>query len=58
MKQAKEPADDLVADKKKVDAEIEAKKKEARDFEISMRTKAGTVGNYVGEKVPVSMTEV
>lgn len=47
-----------MAEKKKIDAEVEAKKKEARDFEAVMRTKAGNVGNIVGKNVPVSQTEV
>ncbi|KAF5350680.1 hypothetical protein D9756_008738 [Leucocoprinus leucothites] len=56
-KKAKEPADDLVAEKKKIDAEVEAKKKEAKEFEVLMRLKASTVGNIVGKNVPVSQTE-
>ncbi|KAF9450043.1 serine-tRNA ligase [Macrolepiota fuliginosa MF-IS2] len=56
-KKAKQPADDLVAEKKKIDAEVEAKKKEAKEFEVLMRSKAGTVGNIVGKSVPVSLTE-
>lgn len=55
---AKQPADDLVAEKKKIDAEVEAKKKEAKDFETAMRMKAGNVGNIVGKNVPISQTEV
>ena len=54
---AKEPADDLVAAKKEIDAQVEAKKKEAKEFEIRMRHKAGTIGNIVGKNVPVSLTE-
>lgn len=56
--QAKESADDLVATKKEIDAQVEAKKKEAREFEIKMRQKAGTIGNIVGKNAPVSLTEV
>ena len=56
--QAKQPADDLVAAKKEIDAQVEEKKKEAREFEIKMRQKASTVGNIVGKNVPVSLTEV
>ncbi|KAF7762190.1 hypothetical protein Agabi119p4_8783 [Agaricus bisporus var. burnettii] len=56
-KKAKQPADDLVAEKKKIDAEVEAKKKEAKDFETAMRMKAGNVGNIVGKNVPISQTE-
>jgi len=56
--QAKEPADDLVATKKDLDAQVEAKRKETKEFEIKMRQKASTVGNIVGKNVPVSQTEV
>jgi len=37
---------------------VEAKKKEAKEFEIKMRTKASTVGNIVAKDVPASLTEV
>ncbi|KAG6837482.1 hypothetical protein H0H93_009025 [Arthromyces matolae] len=56
-KKAKEPADDLVAEKKAIDAEVEDRKKEAKEFEAKMRQKAGTIGNIVGAKAPVSLTE-
>lgn len=56
--QAKESADDLVAEKKEIDAQVEAKKKEAKDFEVTMRQKASKIGNIVGKNVPVSLTEV
>ncbi|KAG6856631.1 hypothetical protein H0H87_002381 [Tephrocybe sp. NHM501043] len=56
-KKAKESADDLVAEKKAIDAEVEAKKKEAKEFEVKMRQKAGTIGNIVGPNAPVSLTE-
>jgi seryl-tRNA synthetase len=56
-KKAKQSADDLVAAKKEIDAQVEEKKKEAREFEIKMRQKACTVGNIVGKNVPVSLTE-
>lgn len=56
--QAKENADDLVGKKKEIDAQVEIKKKEAKDFEVEMRQKATTVGNIVGKNVPVSLTEV
>ena len=55
LDQAKQPADELVATKK---AQVEEKKKEAREFEMKMRQKASTVGNIVGKNVPVSLTEV
>lgn len=56
--QAKEPAEDLVAQKKLLDAEVEAKRKETRDYELVMRQKASNVGNLVAKDVPVSLTEV
>ncbi|TFK31369.1 hypothetical protein BDQ12DRAFT_619013 [Crucibulum laeve] len=56
-KKTKQPADDLVASKKEIDAEVEAKKKESKEFEIKMRQKASTIGNIVGKDAPVSLTE-
>jgi hypothetical protein len=56
--QAKENADDLVAKKKDLDAQVEAKRKETKEYEIVMRQKASTAGNIVGKDVPVSSTEV
>ena len=56
--QAKESADDLVAQKKELDAQVAAKRAETKEFEIKMRQKASTVGNIVGKDVPVSLTEV
>lgn len=56
--QAKEPADELVAQKKLLDAEVEAKRKETREYELLMRQKASNVGNIVAKDVPVSLTEV
>lgn len=47
-----------MAAKKEIDAQVEAKKKEAKEFEIKMRQKAGTIGNIVGKNAPVSLTEV
>jgi seryl-tRNA synthetase len=47
-----------VAAKKEIDAQVEAKKKEAKEFETKMRAKACTVGNIVGKNAPVSLTEV
>jgi len=55
--QAKEPADELVAKKKEIDAQVEALVKESKEFEIQMRIKATHVGNIVGKNVPVSLTE-
>ncbi|KAI9460692.1 serine-tRNA ligase [Boletus coccyginus] len=56
-KKAKEPADDLVAQKKALDAQVEAKRKETRECELLMRQKASNVGNLVAKDVPVSLTE-
>ncbi|KAG6380147.1 serine-tRNA ligase [Boletus reticuloceps] len=56
-KKAKEPADDLVAQKKSLDTQVEAKRKETREYELLMRQKASNVGNIVAKDVPVSLTE-
>jgi hypothetical protein len=37
---------------------VEEHKKATKEYEIKMRAKASSVGNIVGPKVPVSMTEV
>ena len=44
--------------KKQLDAQVEAKRKETKEYEITMRQKASTAGNIVGKDVPVSSTEV
>ncbi|KAH8829105.1 seryl-tRNA synthetase [Flagelloscypha sp. PMI_526] len=56
-KKAKENADDLVAKKKEIDAQVDAARKAAKEFEAKMRHKAGTVGNIVGPNAPTSQTE-
>ncbi|KAF9014161.1 hypothetical protein BDQ17DRAFT_1342195 [Cyathus striatus] len=56
-KKAKESADDLVAEKKSIDAQVVERIKETKEFEIKMRQKASAVGNIVGKDVPVSNTE-
>ena len=56
--QAKENADDLVAQKKELDAKAAAKRQEAKDFEVAMRKRASTIGNIIAKGVPVSMDEV
>jgi seryl-tRNA synthetase len=56
-KKAKENADDLLTEKKGIDAQIDAKRKETRDAELALRQKAGTIGNIVHKDVPVSQTE-
>ena len=56
--QAKENADDLLAQKKELDAQKEKKMKETKEHELAMRAKASNVGNIVGKSVPISLTEV
>ncbi|RPD61694.1 serine-tRNA ligase [Lentinus tigrinus ALCF2SS1-7] len=56
-KKAKENADELVAKKKDIDAQVAAKRAEAKELEAKMRQKASTAGNIVGKDVPVSMNE-
>jgi seryl-tRNA synthetase len=56
--QAKENADDLVASKTELDAQVEANRKMTKEFEVKMRQLTATVGNIVGKDVPVSQTEV
>ena len=48
----------MVAKKKGIDAQVAAKRAEAKELEAKMRQKASTVGNIVGKNVPVSLTEV
>ena len=55
--QAKENADDLVAAKKELDAQVEANRKKTKEFEVKMRQRTSTVGNIVGKDVPISQTE-
>jgi seryl-tRNA synthetase len=47
-----------VAQKREIDSQVEAQKKATKEFEVTMRQKASTVGNIVGKDVPVSLTEV
>ncbi|KAF8480033.1 serine-tRNA ligase [Russula ochroleuca] len=56
-KKAKENADDLLAEKKAIDTQVDTKRKEARDAELAMRQKASAIGNIVNKGVPVSQTE-
>jgi len=56
-KKAKENADDLVAKKKEINAQVEEKRKQAKAHEAAMRARASTAGNIVGKAVPVSNTE-
>jgi seryl-tRNA synthetase len=48
----------LVTEKKALDAQVEAKRKEAKELETKMRKIASNVGNIVAKDVPVSQTEV
>ena len=56
-KKAKEDADAELAQKKEQDAKIAEFKPKVAEAEREMRLKAGTIGNIVGDKVPVSETE-
>ncbi|KIJ63630.1 hypothetical protein HYDPIDRAFT_92039 [Hydnomerulius pinastri MD-312] len=56
-KKAKESAEDLVAQKKLLDEQVDAKRKESREYEVLMRQKASMVGNIVAKDVPISLTE-
>ena len=56
-KKAKEDADAELAQKKEQDAKIVEFKPKVAEAEREMRLKAGTIGNIVGDKVPVSETE-
>jgi len=56
-KKAKENADELVANKKTLDAQLEAMKKATKEYEQEMRKKASTVGNIIAKDVPISQTE-
>ncbi|KIY49783.1 serine-tRNA ligase [Fistulina hepatica ATCC 64428] len=56
-KKAKQSADELVAKKKELDAQVAAKKQEAKDLEAALKKKTCMVGNIIGKDVPVSQTE-
>ncbi|KAG8983567.1 Cytosolic seryl-tRNA synthetase [Tulasnella sp. JGI-2019a] len=56
-KKAKEDASELLAKKATIDAQIVSSKKQVAEHEVLMRSKASTIGNIVGPKVPVSMNE-
>lgn len=58
VSQAKENADDLLAEKVKLDAQVAEMEKSVAEEERLMRAKATTIGNLVGKDVPVSQTEV
>lgn len=56
-KKNKESADEELAQKKEIDAKIADFKPKVAEAERVMRAKAGTIGNLVGDNVPVSQTE-
>ena len=56
-KKNKESADEELAKKKEADAKIAEFKPQVAEAERAMRAKAATIGNLVGDKVPVSQTE-
>jgi len=57
ISQAKENADELVAQRKELEDSIVEKSKIVDEAEAKMRARALTVGNIVGPKTPISMTE-
>lgn len=57
-RKAKENADELMAKKTAVDKERAALEPQVKEAEAKMRAKAGEIGNIVGDKVPISQTEV
>ncbi|PKI82449.1 serine--tRNA ligase [Malassezia vespertilionis] len=56
-KKNKESADAELAQKKELDTKIISFKPQVSEAERLMRVKAGTIGNLVGDKVPISETE-
>ncbi|KAF7319493.1 Serine-tRNA ligase [Mycena chlorophos] len=56
-KKAKENADELVEQKKALDAKVDGMRKASKEHEAKMRLKASTIGNIVAKNVPVSQTE-
>jgi seryl-tRNA synthetase len=57
-KKAKEDADDVMVKKAEVDKKLAEMKPQVAAAEAKMRAKAGEIGNIVGDKAPVSQTEV
>jgi seryl-tRNA synthetase len=57
-RKAKENADELMHRKAGVDYKIGELRPQVEGAEAKMRTKAGLIGNIVGDKVPISQTEV
>ncbi|CAE6478449.1 unnamed protein product [Rhizoctonia solani] len=56
-RKAKEPADEFLAEKTKLETQVAEMEKAAAEEERLMRAKAGTIGNLVNKEVPVSQTE-
>lgn len=54
----KENADDLMQKKKDMDKSVLEFRPKVQEAESKMRAKFGTIGNIVGDKVPISMSEV
>jgi seryl-tRNA synthetase len=57
-RKAKESADELMAKKVEMDKRLAEMKPQVAAAEAKMRAKAGEIGNIVGDKVPISQTEV
>lgn len=57
-RKAKEDAADLMAAKKALEDEKEAKTQEAAAKKVLLDRKIGAIGNYVHESVPVEQNEV
>ncbi|KAF9777519.1 serine-tRNA ligase [Thelephora terrestris] len=56
-KSANQVQKEIAVKKKEIDAQAEAKRKQAKEHEVALRVRASTVGNIVGKDVPVSNTE-
>ncbi|KAL9936736.1 hypothetical protein V8E36_004804 [Tilletia maclaganii] len=56
-RKAKQSADEELAKKKDLDAHLVALRPTVAEKEAAMRAKAVTIGNIVGDKVPISQTE-
>ncbi|CAE6414861.1 unnamed protein product [Rhizoctonia solani] len=56
-RKAKEPADEFLAEKTKLEAQVAEMEKAAAEEERVMRAKAATIGNLVNKEVPISQTE-
>ncbi|KAN0059627.1 Cytosolic seryl-tRNA synthetase [Thecaphora frezii] len=56
-RKAKENADEEMKKKKELDAKVAEMKPIVAQAEADMRQKASTIGNIVGDRVPISLTE-